>query len=98
MKTLQRIAQDAHFIWQGACNPIAVANSLIEAIRAGSTAIERHVNSDDFKTAPELAPARIMLAQLAFLAGQGIGDYARVDEDTKEIERLAAPILGSNPL
>lgn len=66
----------------GACNPVAIVNRLLEAIR-----VARDIDGSEAKK-PSYAPARLIIAQLCWLTGQGIGDYPALKEDLKYCEDL----------
>lgn len=66
----------------GACNPTAIVNHIAEAVKAA-----REFDGTDAK-GPNYAPARLMIAQLCWLTGQGIGDYPALKEDLKYCEDL----------
>lgn len=83
---LQQAARDALLILDpGACNPRGVARSLVEVIDVGMEA----ANGTGIRSHEALAPARLVLAQLTFLVGFGIGDYPKYEEDESICKRLA---------
>jgi len=73
----KRDYENALFAWEGgACNPIALANHLYQAIRKmnlGSTETAKHPIT------------RLYLAQLSYLAGIGIGECGNADDDARKI-------------
>lgn len=82
--TLKKSATDALEIYNnGAVNPTAICNVMVSAIAAA----RERVGTD--MTAPEYAPVRLIMAQLWYLAGKGIGSYVGVDEDMKLCEAYA---------
>ena len=77
-----KLAKDALEIYNGAVNPIPlmrIANELMEESKAqGGCNIKSEI----------YAPVRLILAQLNFLMGGGIGSYDQVDSDVKFVESL----------
>jgi len=71
-------ASDALFIWEhGGSNPRGIGRALVRAIDAATG--EKATSAEK----GQYAAARVMLAQLAFLLGCGLGGYecGEVDDD-----------------
>lgn len=80
----KKLAKDALDIYKGgACNPIPLMRIAGELMEESKSEGGCNINS------PIYAPVRLILAQLSYLAGNGIGSYTLVDEDVKFVESLA---------
>ena len=94
---IQRVAKsakDAIQCWDGgACNPRAIARAIVRACDSGSDAMGGSLWTEStMERAPLGAPARILMAQLGWLLGSGIGDYPGVDDDLAVCRRLAETV------
>jgi hypothetical protein len=81
--TYKKLAKDALEIYNnGAVNPIPlvriVSELMVESKAIGGANIK----------APVYAPVRLILAQLAYLMGTGIGSYELVEKDIAFVESL----------
>ena len=73
---IQKAAKDALEVYNnGAVNPTAICNSMSAAITAARVFSGTEMKCDAY------APVRLMMAQLWFLAGKGIGNYDGVEKD-----------------
>jgi len=75
--------RDAHFIWQGACNPSGMAHALVNACKE---CLDENVQQRDD------AAVRVIVAQIAYICGvwDGVGNMSRGDiiSDANTCERI----------
>lgn len=80
---IQKAARDALDIYNGgAVNTTAICAALTRAVAAARMFAGTDMKCDAY------APVRIILAQLWFLAGKGIGSYAGVEKDIELCELM----------